>query len=99
MDALVDVTPITTLLGSFSNAGQAVAPALAGLGFLVSALQFLVSQMLGSPRGQEHGKSGMIGSIVGLVALFFAPQIMSAVHGAFGSPRAAWQKRTKSPRT
>ena len=29
--------------------------------------------------------SGMVGSVVGLVAVFFAPQIMASVHAAFGS--------------
>jgi len=27
----------------------------------------------------------MIGSVIGLVAVFFAPQIMATVHAAFGS--------------
>jgi hypothetical protein len=81
----VDVTPIITLLGTFTGAGQAIAPALAGLGFLVSALQFLIAHVVGSQRGQELGKGGMIGSIVGLVAVFVAPQIMGAVHAAFAS--------------
>jgi len=38
----------------------------------VSALQLLIAHVVGSQRGQELGKAGMIGSIVGLVAVFFA---------------------------
>jgi hypothetical protein len=41
--------------------------------------------VIGSPRGQEQGKAGMVGSVIGLIAVFFSPQIMAAVHGAFGS--------------
>src|SRR5437016_3971358 len=39
----MDVTPVLHLIGSFSDAGRAVAPALAGLSFVTSALQFLVA--------------------------------------------------------
>jgi type IV secretion system pilin len=81
----MDVTPLLTLIGDFTDAGQKLAPALAGFGFITSALQLLIAHVVGSPRGQELGKAGMIGSIVGLVAVLYAPQIMGAVHGAFGS--------------
>jgi hypothetical protein len=54
-------------------------------GFITSALQLLVAHVMGSPRGQELGKAGMIGSVLGLVAVFYAPQIMASVHAAFGS--------------
>jgi type IV secretion system pilin len=84
-DSCMDVTPINTLLGDFASAGRSIAPALAGLGFLVSALQFLLAHVIGSSRGQEIGKGGMVGSVVGLIAVFVAPQIMDAIHGAFGS--------------
>jgi hypothetical protein len=81
----MDVTPVVNLIGDFTDAGQKIAPALAGLGFITSALQLLVAHVIGSPRGQELGKAGMIGSVLGLVAVFFAPQIMATVHAAFGS--------------
>jgi hypothetical protein len=81
----VDVTPVVTLIGDFTEAGQKIAPALAALGFITSALQLLIAHVIGSPRGQELGKAGMIGSVVGLAAVFFAPQIMTTVHAAFGS--------------
>ncbi len=81
----MDVTPVINLIGVFTDAGQKIAPALAGFGFITSALQLLFAHVVGSPRGQELGKAGMIGSIVGLVAVFFAPQIMATVHAAFGS--------------
>ena len=81
----MDVTPVVNLIGVFTDAGQKIAPALAGFGFITSALQLLIAHVVGSPRGQELGKAGMIGSIVGLVAVFFAPQIMATVHAAFGS--------------
>ena len=81
----MDVTPIVTLIGDFTEAGQKIAPALAALGFITSALQLLIAHVVGSPRGQELGKAGMIGSVVGLVGVFFAPQIMASVHAAFGS--------------
>lgn len=81
----MDVTPVINLIGVFTDAGQKIAPALAGFGFITSALQLLIAHVVGSPRGQELGKAGMIGSIVGLVAVFFAPQIMATVHAAFGS--------------
>ena len=44
-----------------------------------------MAHVIGSPRGQELGKAGMIGSGLDLVAVFFAPQIMATVHAAFGS--------------
>ena len=81
----MDVPPVINLIGVFTDAGQKIAPALAGFGFITSALQLLIAHVVGSPRGQELGKAGMIGSIVGLVAVFFAPQIMATVHAAFGS--------------
>ena len=81
----MDVTTVINLIGVFTDAGQKIAPALAGFGFITSALQLLIAHVVGSPRGQELGKAGMIGSIVGLVAVFFAPQIMATVHAAFGS--------------
>ena len=81
----MDVTPVINLIGVFTDAGQKIAPALAGFGFITSALQLLIAHVVGSPRGQELGKAGMIGSIAGLVAVFFAPQIMATVHAAFGS--------------
>jgi hypothetical protein len=81
----VDVTPVVTLIGDFTDAGQKIAPALAALGFITSALQLLVAHVIGSQRGQELGKGGMIGSVLGLVGVFFAPQIMATVHTAFGS--------------
>ena len=58
---------------------------LAAFGFITSALQLLIAHVIGSPRCQELGKAGMIGSVVGLVAVFFAPQIMATVHATFGS--------------
>ena len=81
----MDVAPILRLIGDFIDAGRSVAPAFAGLSFVTSALQFLVAHVVGSPRGQELGKAGMVGSILGLVGVFFAPQIMASVHAAFGS--------------
>jgi hypothetical protein len=36
-------------------------------------------------HGQELGKAGMIGSVLGLVGVFFAPEIMASVQAAFGS--------------
>ena len=81
----MDVTPVVRLIGDFTDAGRAIAPALAAFGFITSALQLLIAHVSGSPRGQELGKAGMIGSVVGLVAVFFAPQIMATVHAAFGS--------------
>ena len=63
----MDVTPVLHLIGYFSDAGRAVAPTLTGIGFVTSALQFLVAHVVGSPRGQELGKAGMVGSVVGLV--------------------------------
>jgi hypothetical protein len=81
----VDVSPVITLINDFTAAGQKIAPALAAFGFITSALQLLVGHVIGSPRGQELGKAGMIGSVLGLVAVFFAPQIMATVHAAFGS--------------
>ena len=81
----MDVTPVVNLIGDFTDAGQKIAPALAALGFITSSLQLLIAHVIGSPRGQEVGKAGMIGSVLGLVAVFFAPQIMATVHAAFGS--------------
>jgi hypothetical protein len=81
----VDVTPVLRLIGDFTDAVRALAPPLAGLGFIASALQLLVAHVVGSSRGQELGKAGMIGSVVGLVAVFFAPQIMQTIGAAFGS--------------
>ena len=85
MEWKMDVTPVLRLIGDFTDAGRAVAPALAGLSFIASMLQFLVAHAVGSSRGQELGKAGMIGSVLGLVGVFFAPQIMASVHAAFGS--------------
>ena len=81
----MDVTPVLHLIGYFSDAARAVAPALAGLSFVSSALQFMVAHVVGSSRGKELGTAGMLGSVVGLVGVFFAPQIMASVHAAFGS--------------
>jgi hypothetical protein len=81
----MDVTPVVNLIGSFTNAGEKIAPGLAAMGFVTSAIQLLVAHVIGSPRGQELGKAGMVGSVVGLVAVFYAPRIMAAVHAAFGS--------------
>jgi Type IV secretion system pilin len=81
----MDVAPILTLIGDFTDACQKIAPALAAFGFVTSALQLLIAHVIGSPRGQELGKAGMIGSVLGLVAVLYAPQIMGAIHGAFGS--------------
>ena len=67
----MDVTPVVRLIGDFTDAGRAIAPALAAFGFITSALQLLIAHV--------------IGSVVGLVAVFFAPQIMATVHAAFGS--------------
>lgn len=80
----MDVTPLINLIGDFTDAGQKIAPALAAFGCITSALQLLIAHAIGSPRGQEMGKAGMIGSVVGLAAVQFAPQIMSTVHAAFG---------------
>ena len=81
----MDVTPVLRLIGNFTDAARSIAPALAAFGFVASALQLLIAHVVGSQRGQELGKTGMIGSVVGLVAVLFAPQIMAAVHSAFGS--------------
>ena len=81
----MDVTPIVRLIGEFTDAARTLAPPLAAFSFTASALQLLVAHVIGSPRGQELGKAGMIGSVVGLVAVQFTPQIMSTVHAAFGS--------------
>ena len=81
----MDVTPINTLLAEFTAAGRAIAPAMASLGFVVSALHFLLAQVAGSSRGKELAAGGMIASVVGLAAVFFGPQIMTTVHAAFGS--------------
>jgi hypothetical protein len=55
------------------------------LGFITSGFQLLIAHIIASPRGQELGKAGMIGSVLGLMAVFFAPQIIATVHAAFGS--------------
>ena len=81
----MDVTPVLRLIGDFTDAARAVAPPLAGLGFVASALQLLIAHVIGSSRGQELGKAGMIGSILGLLAVYFAPQIMQTISAAFGS--------------
>ena len=81
----MDVTAVLRVIGAFSDAASAIAPALAGLSFITSMLQFLIAHVIGSSRGQELGKAGMIGSVLGLVGVFFAPQIMASVHAAFGS--------------
>jgi len=81
----LDMTPVLRLINDFTDAGRSIAPALAGLGFVASALQLLIAHVIGSPRGQEMGKAGMIGSVGGLVAVFFAPQIVARVHAVFGS--------------
>jgi len=81
----MDMTPVLRLINEFIDAARSIAPALAGLGFVISALQLLIAHAIGSPRGQEMGKAGMIGSVVGLVAVFFAPQIVGRVHAAFGA--------------
>jgi hypothetical protein len=81
----MDVTPVLRLLAELTDATRAIAPALAILGFATSALQLLLAHVIGSSRGQELGKLGMVGSIVGLIGVFFAPQIMAAVGTAFGA--------------
>jgi len=81
----MNVTPVVSLLGQFTEVARAVAPALAGLGFVMSALQFLIAHVVGSNRGQDVGKAGMLGSVLGLVGVYFAPQIMALVKGAFQS--------------
>jgi hypothetical protein len=81
----VDVTPVINLIGDFTDAGQKLAPGLAALCFASSALQLLIAHAIGSSRGQELGKAGMAASVLGLVGVFFAPQIMATVHAAFGS--------------
>jgi hypothetical protein len=81
----MDVTNVLRLIGFFTDAGRLIAGALAGLGFVASGLHLLIAHVIGSPRGQEQGKAGMVGSVLGLVAVFFGPQIMAAVHAAFGS--------------
>jgi hypothetical protein len=81
----MDVTNLLNLIGMFTDAGRLIAGALAGLGFVASGLHLLIAHVIGSPRGQEQGKAGMVGSVIGLIAVFFSPQIMAAVHRAFGS--------------
>ena len=54
----MDVTPVVRLIGDFTDAGRAIAPALAAFGFITSALQLLIAHVIGSPRGQELGKAG-----------------------------------------
>jgi hypothetical protein len=81
----MDVTNLLNLIGMFTDAGRLIAGALAGLGFVASGLHLLIAHVIGSPRGQEQGKAGMVGSVIGLIAVFFSPQIMAAVGAAFGS--------------
>jgi hypothetical protein len=83
----MDVTPDVNLIGSFTDAGQKIAPALAAMGFrfIIGALQLLVAHVIRSQRGQGLGKAGMIGSVLGLVAVFFAPQILDTMHAEFSS--------------
>ena len=81
----MDITPVSNLIENFIDAGREIAPALAGLSFIASALQFLIAHAVGSARGQELGKAGMVGSVVGLAGVFYAPQIMASVRAAFGS--------------
>jgi len=81
----MDVTNLLNLIGIFTDAGRLIAGALAGLGFVASGLHLLIAHVIGSPRGQEQGKAGMVGSVIGLIAVFFSPQIMATIHGAFGS--------------
>jgi hypothetical protein len=81
----MDVTNLLNLIGMFTDAGRLIAGALAGLGFVASGLHLLIAHVIGSPRGQEQGKAGMAGSVIGLIAVFFSPQIMAAVGAAFGS--------------
>jgi hypothetical protein len=81
----MDVTPVVNLIGEFTDGAQKIAPGLAGLVFIISGLQLLIGHLIGSSRGQELGKAGMIASVLGLMAVFFAPQIMATVHTAFGS--------------
>ena len=81
----MDVTNLLNLIGMFTDAGRLIAAALAALASLQAALHLLIAHVIGSPRGQEQGKAGMVGSVIGLIAVFFSPQIMAAVHGAFGS--------------
>ena len=52
----MDVTTVLRLIGFFTDAGRSIAPALAGLGFVASALQLLIAHVIGSPRGQEMGR-------------------------------------------
>ena len=95
----MDVTPVIRLIGDFTDAGRAIAPALAAFGFVASALQLLIAHVIGSPRGQELGKDGKIGSVVGLVAVLFAPQIMAAVHVGVRTCKEhrSWHGHTKFP--
>jgi hypothetical protein len=81
----VDVTPILSLIAMLVDALQRIAVPLAGLSFLGSAIQLLVAVVIGSSRGQEVAKAGMVGSVVGLVGAFYGPQIIATVHAAFGS--------------
>ena len=114
----MDAAPFIRLIDDFTNLARAIAPGLAALGFVASALQLLITyarvatrasyassappqagqHAFPRPHGppargasctgrttRELGKAGMIGSVVGLVAVFFAPQIMTTVHSAFGS--------------
>jgi hypothetical protein len=76
----VDITPAINLIGDYTDAK--VAPTLAALGFITSALQLFISSAIGigNSRGQELGKAGGIASVFGL-----APQAIDAVHASSGS--------------
>jgi hypothetical protein len=52
----MDVTPVVRLIGNFTHAARAIAPALAAFGFVASALQLLIAHVVGSQRGQELGR-------------------------------------------
>ena len=56
----MDVTNLLNLIGMFTDAGRLIAGALAGLGFVASGLHPLIAHVIGSPRGQEQGKAGMV---------------------------------------
>ena len=42
----MDVTPVVRLIGDFTDAGRAIAPALAAFGFITSARQLLIARRL-----------------------------------------------------
>ena len=81
----MDVTPVVDLIGDFTDAARQSPRRWPPWVSSPAALQLLIAHVIGSPRGQELGKAGMVGSVLGLVAVFFAPQIMATVHAAFGS--------------